>query len=383
MRIIHYGMNRIIRDKLSFFLMYFGLILILFALVRSLSITGTLDDLTDFNERYTYMEEMDLWIDWTDYPQNDEEIDRLNQELDSIVLYAWECLSAINADETAVVLFDSLENIFDEVAVFVVVSDKLETKYLELYDDYNDTDVLISHDISRATYKIGDDTYINVFGKRFKVGGYYNYTGVGERGRVVIPWNRLSETDKKDLLAIIISRITSSFHIYIKNDTNIGNEVSEVCRQISDYNYNNKYTIDIGKIPCIDDEKYENYIKVNKSGMANMIIFTGTNFIVILFVWIRRNMRDVSIRKIWGQKPWLIALKQLKDIVVYAILAIPLVMILDIGYSKYLDKDKQIVISLKNFANTGEYVVLAVLVLYLILLLSVYKVNCLDYVREE
>lgn len=377
--------KRIIRDKLSFLLLYFGSGLILFAFAKSLSISKRLDDLANYDERYQYNKQLIVYVMWNEQPQNDAEAEQLYNEILSIEEYAFDKIKTIDSEETAVVYSCMLDNLFYSNDIYIAVSDNIETKYLKKYADYEKSDVFITKSVLPATYKIDDKTYIDISGKRFKVGGEYTYNGVGNNGRVVIPWTRLSDDDKHEVEEIFLhDSLFSIVGVSIKNIDNIDARVSEIIDQISEYDYNGKYSIE-GYIDSysIDEKKYNDFNKTNKSNMSNMLIFSILNYVVILIMWIRRRERETSIRRIWGQSTWRIAAEQLKSILACVVLSIPFMFIYDMIYSVFLFNENMNKINYTIIINLMKYVFLLLSVVYLILIVGVHMANTRVYIREE
>ncbi len=386
-RIIH----KIIRDRLSFLLLFLGAGLLLFSVIKSLQIVRKLDDLADYDNRFEINSSCYFFPSGGDLVWSKEEGEFIlphgeptKEEWEAIARNMIEQVSRIESDETAIQLFARVNGVMDYVHVYLVFSKSMDNTYLKKYKNCENSDVYITGDLLSSTTKEGKNRYISIdANRRYKVGGEYTFNGIGNPGRVVILWDRLSEEDKEYYVNRIINNITVGLNFHIKSDSDVSFSLNKAVSNVKKLDFDGKFTIDYYAYPSGDEEKYDRYVLINTAGRYIFITFSVINLFVILIVWIRRHCRDIAIRRIWGEKNGYIAFVYLKEILITTGLSVLFSFVLELLYAMYFRETIMGYISKELLLEALKYVGLIIVFTYMILLAGVNRVNYLNYIRES
>ena len=378
--------QKITRDRLSFILLYFGMGLILFSLVKSLGIKMQLDDLTGYDRRYGYKYDGHLAV-YKEYYEDDTDWDA-EQILCKDLFYVYiDALGKVKTEETALVYNFESDGMIGLGELYYVISDKRDEKFLKKYKYCDDeADAYITRDLLRVTYERDGMRYIDIDGISLRIGGEYTAADFGGRGKVVIFREGLDEENKKifDRCFYDVNNLIVGFHVEIKSDQPVDDELMSINRLMDDNEVDGYYiSRDFINNDLYERSEYDDYAKQSVEGMWTELIFAAVNFIVIMFVWINRRRKDMAIRLIYGQKPESIAFDYLKEIVLCMVLTIPFVFVLNIFYSFMGDDIDIISFSSKYIDFIAKGLGLTLGWAFINIFFSVKTVNIVDNIREE
>ena len=299
--------QKITRDRLSFILLYFGMGLILFSLVKSLGIKARLDDLTNFDRRYDYKYDGYFSVEKLCY-EDDTDWDAEQKLCEDMYFFYINIVSKVDTEETALVYNFLCDGMIDLNELYYVITDKRDEKYLKKYKYCDDMkDAYITRDMLSATYVIDGIRYIDVEGKTLRVGGEYTAAELGGRGKVVIFRDAMSEEYRNyfDSCFYEINNMLIGFGVKVKSNRPLEDELRNVNRKIDDNEPGEDYYIgrDFINTDDYEENEYDDYAKLSKEGMWTELGFSAVNFAIIIFVWIKRRKKDIAIRLIHGQKP--------------------------------------------------------------------------------
>ncbi|SEF68148.1 hypothetical protein SAMN04487934_102129 [Eubacterium ruminantium] len=379
--------QKITRDRLSFILLYFGMGLILFSLVKSLGIKAQLDDLTNYEGRYDYKYDGCFAVGKECY-EDDTDWDAEQKLCVDMFYFYLDTLSKVETEETALVYCFVCDGMIESGELYYVISDKRDEKYLKKYMYCNDRiDAYISRDMLEFTYVRDGIRYIDIEGRTLRIGGEYTAADFGGRGKVVILRNGLSEDYKEyfDRCFYEVNNLLIGFSVEIKSNRPLEDELKHINRIMDDSVPDEEHYIsrDFNNKEVYGINEYDDYVKLSEEGMCTELIFSAVNFIVILFVWIKRRKKDIAIRRIFGQKPEIIALIYLKEVVLCMVLAVPLVIGLNIIYSFFWDNIDISAFSIKYVAFLAKGLGVTYIWTFINILIGVRMVNVVDIIREE
>lgn len=382
--------NLIVRDKLSFLLLYFATGLLLFSIIRSLCIVQKIDELLKYDDRF----ETDIFCYF--YPSGGDLVwskeegkfilphgEPTKEEWEAVAKNMIEQISRIESDETAIQLFARVNGVMDYVHVYLVFSKSMDNTYLKKYKNCENSDVYITGDLLSSTTKEGQNRYITIdSNKTYKVGGEYTFNGIGNPGRVVILWDRLSEEDKEYYVNRIINNITVGLNFHIKSDSDVSSSLNKAVSNVKKLDFDGKFTIDYDAYPSRGDEKYDRYIKINTTGRYVFVVFAVVNIFMVLIVWIKRHARNIAIRKIWGENSIKIAFVYTKEVIVTMVLSIVFCFFLEFLYTLFYGNEGSFM-SDKIWLDILMYIGICIVMIYLMILAGIDRVNHLKYIRES